>query len=603
MGDKEVVEGFPECWTPDIVVGIDFGMTYTGVAYSCGPEWLPPKTIQRWPGRLPGELANKVPTSIEYSTESGKVQNWGFKCDPEVKGSDIKEFFKLHLAPQHQDETRGGPTRQEAQRWFQDYILSIYQHVVSHFNITVPQFGSRQVEFLFSVPTTWKDVRMVEETRAILERVINTKTPRHRAVIGLTEAEAAAVYAGNEHYMVDDTILVCDAGGGTTDVNVLKLISTRGEPTRLEQLGHVEGQPIGSVFIDRKIHHLICQRLEKVRDHLELSPSDAAWIMTSGRFQRLKCAFGTDAILTPWLKLDVPTLGTILDLPEAEIYNGQMHIAWEEIKDCFDLMVNKMCTLLDGHIKRMHAKYPGDQITYLVLSGGFGSSPYIRQCLIDRFGSSAEYKHPNAEDMQVLLADEPQLVVVHGLVLDRIQRIKRGVVTFGSRCAPVSYGIMCDKLYDPNKHVGEPVRLDPRDNNMFAVDQIDWLIIQGSPIPYTGITKEFQLKVDPGRENDHWRVQIVMSTLPPDILPYNMREKGVQKVCCLDISVDAVDKKLKNRHWYSMKPAFWRTVFEVKVVVGPADLSFQLWSKDKRILSGKHEPIAVSWMPAQGLEE
>lgn len=50
--------------------------------------------------------------------------------------------------------------------------------------------------------------------------------------------------------------------------------------------------------------------------------------MTSGRFQRLKCAFGTDAILTPWLKLDVPTLGPILDLPEAEIYNGQMHIAW-----------------------------------------------------------------------------------------------------------------------------------------------------------------------------------------------------------------------------------------------------------------------------------
>jgi hypothetical protein len=50
--------------------------------------------------------------------------------------------------------------------------------------------------------------------------------------------------------------------------------------------------------------------------------------MTSGRFQRLKCAFGTEATLTPWLKLDVPSLGTVLDLPEAEIYNGQMRIAW-----------------------------------------------------------------------------------------------------------------------------------------------------------------------------------------------------------------------------------------------------------------------------------
>jgi hypothetical protein len=143
-----------------------------------------------------------VPTSIEYCSGSGNIQSWGFKCDPEVKGSDIKEFFKLHLAPQYRDEYRGGPTRQEAQRWFQDYILCVYQHVVSHFNNTIPHFGTRQVEFLFSVPTTWKDVRMVEETRGLLERVINTKTPRHRASIGLTEAEAAAVYAGNEHYLV-----------------------------------------------------------------------------------------------------------------------------------------------------------------------------------------------------------------------------------------------------------------------------------------------------------------------------------------------------------------------------------------------------------------
>ncbi|PLB53308.1 hypothetical protein P170DRAFT_454418 [Aspergillus steynii IBT 23096] len=622
------MEGFPEYWTPDIVVGIDFGMTYTGVAYSSAPEWLPPKTIQRWPGKLPNELANKVPTFIEYS-KSGNVENWGFQCDPEAKESDIKEFFKLHLAPQYQDEHYGGPTRGEAQRWFQDYVDCIYKHIVSHFSNTMPHFGPQNVEFLFSVPTTWKDVRMVQETREILERIINTKNPRHRAVIGLTEAEAAAVYAGNEHYLADDTILVCDAGGGTTDVNVLKLISNRGEPTRLEQLGHVEGQPIGSVFIDRRIHHLIYKRLEKVRDHLEMSPSDAAWMMISGRFQRMKCAFGTKAILTPWLTLDVPTIESVLDFPEAEIYRGQMRIAWEHVQECFDLMANKMCTLLDGHISQMHSKYPGDQITHLVLSGGFGSSPYIKQCLVEKFGSLAVNKHPNAEDMHILLADEPQLVVVHGLVLDRIQQIKRGVVTFGSRCPPVSYGIVCDKLYDPKKHVGQPVRLDPRDNNTFAVDQIDWLVIQariyhfptglvlraysrpglivflvqGTPIPSTGMTKEFQLKADLGRENEPWTAQIVMSTRDPANLQRNMSENGVQRVCNINVSTIEVDKKLKNRHWYSVKPHFWRIAFEVKVIVGPADLSFELWSKDKKVRSDKHEPIAVSWMPAQGSEE
>lgn len=37
-------------------------------------------------------------------------------------------------------------------------------------------------------------------------------------------------------------ILVCDAGGGTTDVNVLKLVSAPGEPTVYEPLGFVEGK-------------------------------------------------------------------------------------------------------------------------------------------------------------------------------------------------------------------------------------------------------------------------------------------------------------------------------------------------------------------------
>lgn len=157
-----------------------------------------------------------MPTCIEYEPDSNSVRNWGFQCNPEDKGSHVKEFFKLHLAPQYQDGHPGAPSRHEAQRWFQDYVQCIYQHVVSHFNSTIPQFAARKVEFIFSVPTTWKDVRMVEETRRLLERAIGARTPNHRASIGLTEAEAAAVYAGNEHYHVDDTILVCDAGGGTT---------------------------------------------------------------------------------------------------------------------------------------------------------------------------------------------------------------------------------------------------------------------------------------------------------------------------------------------------------------------------------------------------
>lgn len=102
-----------------------------GVAYSIGPEWLPPRTIQRWPGKLISELANKVPTAIEYESPSHSVKSWGFLCNTEDPASDIKEYFKLHLAPgAHQG---GKITRAEAQRWLQDYIRCVCQHVTAHF--------------------------------------------------------------------------------------------------------------------------------------------------------------------------------------------------------------------------------------------------------------------------------------------------------------------------------------------------------------------------------------------------------------------------------------------------------------------------------------
>ncbi|KAH1433170.1 hypothetical protein KXX32_001734 [Aspergillus fumigatus] len=469
MDGKEVVavhKPWDDDWGPDIVVGVDFGMTCTGVAYSIGPEWLPPRTIQRWPGKLISELANKVPTAIEYESPSHSVKSWGFLCNTEDPASDIKEYFKLHLAPgAHQG---GKITRAEAQRWLQDYIRCVCQHVTAHFRDTLPSFAACKVEWVFSVPTTWKDVRMVEETRHLLQRAINMSSPgmspeNNRAVVGLTEAEAAAV---------------------------------------------------------------------------------------------------------------------------------------DDLQQCFDAKIAEMFDLLDGQIRHMHDRFATERISCLILSGGFGSSPYVRKRLMERYGSEIGNGHGNTTAMRILMAEEPQLAAVHGLVLDRIQLLKQGVLTFGSRCSPVSYGIICDQLYIPEKHAGELIRQDPHDQLSYAIDQIDWLVVQGSPVPPTGFSKEFQLKLEPGREVETFQVHIVMSHYPPALLPKSMSHKGVERVCTLHISTEGVDKKLKNRHWYNRKPVFWKGTFSVKVVVGPADLAFQLWSKDQRIRSSSHPPIALKWMSA-----
>ena len=50
------------------------------------------------------------------------------------------------------------------------------------------------IEFIFSVPTTWKPVPTIERFRSTIERAGFGRYPNHKIDIGLTEAEAAAVH-------------------------------------------------------------------------------------------------------------------------------------------------------------------------------------------------------------------------------------------------------------------------------------------------------------------------------------------------------------------------------------------------------------------------
>jgi hypothetical protein len=171
------------------------------------PNGILPKPFSVGPEKVPGSLPTKYPHALSIEKGSNSIRNWGFACNHEEESSEIQEFFKLHLAPDYRGNYPGEPSRQEAQRWFQDYIQCIYQHVIHEFQKSIPRFESRQVEFIFSVPTTWKDVRMVEETRTLLKRAISAKAKNHHVSIGLTEAEAAAAYSGNEHFTVSFQVL------------------------------------------------------------------------------------------------------------------------------------------------------------------------------------------------------------------------------------------------------------------------------------------------------------------------------------------------------------------------------------------------------------
>jgi hypothetical protein len=76
-----------------------------------------------------------------------------------------------------------------------DFFRFLYQTIQQKLQGELAnRWEDANIEFIFSVPTTWRVVPTVERFRSTIERAGFGKHPNHKADIGLTEAEAAAVH-------------------------------------------------------------------------------------------------------------------------------------------------------------------------------------------------------------------------------------------------------------------------------------------------------------------------------------------------------------------------------------------------------------------------
>lgn len=87
----------------------------------------------------------------------------------------------------------------EVEKWYEDYLQLLYRYIELKLNpeLSGTSWHNAKIEFLFSVPTTWKP-QTVEKFREITERAGFGRVWSHKVNIGLTEAEAAAVHTSVE---------------------------------------------------------------------------------------------------------------------------------------------------------------------------------------------------------------------------------------------------------------------------------------------------------------------------------------------------------------------------------------------------------------------
>lgn len=181
--------------------------------------------------------------------------------------------------------------------------------------------------FVFSVPVTWRNnPGMVAELEATIRSAGFGSRGLDSAGIYLTEAEAAAIYASRGSINRGEVFLVCDAGGGTTDLNVLRVESTVRGNYELLPLSWTEGAAIGSTLIDFKIGSMIKERLSAISNHLQGDVDEITTKMMQDKFETFKCSFGSSGMDVPRLIMPIPDVLAGLNVPEVGIEDSKLTI-------------------------------------------------------------------------------------------------------------------------------------------------------------------------------------------------------------------------------------------------------------------------------------
>ena len=116
-------------------------------------------------------------------------------------------------------------------------------------------------------------------------------------------------------------------------------------------------------MIDINFHHLVLGRLDRVRALLNTDPAFVTDRMVHGRFERIKCSYGTAASSAlPTIPIEVPGLDPGYSNSDAKIEDSRMIITTEELRSLFNAQVNRMLDVIDEQMDRVHKDHPGTRI-------------------------------------------------------------------------------------------------------------------------------------------------------------------------------------------------------------------------------------------------
>ncbi|KAJ5877628.1 hypothetical protein N7455_001093 [Penicillium solitum] len=451
---------------PKLIVGVDFGTTFSGVAWGfqdC-PDDI--ELIQTWPGG--GNITSqKVPTLCSYD---GKHMKWGYQTDQSIhpgKKQWLIQGVKLLLDESQKFRYTPAIKSQEVIKDLDktpvevagDYLGKLVAHAQ---DVLTRRFSTAlqtvDLEYVLTVPAVWsdkaKDLTMQAAHRAGIPP----------ASLGLlSEPEAAAVCAIRT--IQPNTIAVWTSSDNELEFNNLTnygketawlsvmledIITYRvkeTEPLRFEEATKGTGAVCGSVMLDESFDALIKDIIEKQSDQ----PICQSTVRAARKYWQdyIKPGYtgplDDDEMCEPGYWIPVPGVSGISNVDLSE---GHLYLDRDQVKGVFDPIVKQIENLVTE--QKMSVKKAGFSTKAIILVGGLEASEYLFKRLQAASNGIQIMQPPNAWSAVARGA------VIRGQEGNQVE----------SRIARCNYGIDMRVTFDSKVH-----RADKRaDKNLIWCD-------------------------------------------------------------------------------------------------------------------------------------
>ncbi|KAG8164168.1 hypothetical protein KVR01_006086 [Diaporthe batatas] len=362
---------------PRIVIGVDFGTTFSAVAWAVGavnsPEIV--HVIREWPQHAGGKTrAEKVPTKLRLRPLRNNDPEWGFLIPTDAPNDEVLQWFKLKLDDRPKvaafiPENIRDYSGRRIDQAIVDYLSSLGTEVMHTLTdgLSAGIIADYELKYVLTVPAIWSE-RATQRTRSAFQEAMNIRSAVDITVISEPEAAAICELQEAETRIVDEgeCIMILDAGGGTVDL--ISYAVRQLHPLIVDEAVAGSGDVCGGATVTSRFESWL---LPKIRD-LEFFDDDVLRAAVDSFDTRIKPIVNS-ARLASNQRFYVPVPG-LSDNQQAGISNELLMVSAFDIVSFFQPCIERIKLLVAEQIAASNVP-----ITAIIMVGGFGQRQYLKE--------------------------------------------------------------------------------------------------------------------------------------------------------------------------------------------------------------------------------